>query len=62
MLLYLQTLELIQICIDVYNEFERVGKQLPLIPLKNCVAFISNNRSLINLPAVVDPRTWNILI
>lgn len=61
-LLYLQTLELIQICIDIYNEFERVGKQLPLIPLKNGVAFVSNNRSLIHLPTVVDPRSWNALI
>lgn len=34
-LLYLQTTELIQIFIDIYNEFERKGKEQPLIPLKN---------------------------
>lgn len=34
-LLYLQTIELIQIFIDIYNEFERKGKEQPLIPLKN---------------------------
>lgn len=33
--LYLQTIELIQIFIDIYNEFERKGTQQPLIPLKN---------------------------
>lgn len=34
-LLYLQTIELIQIFIDIYNEFERKGTEQPLIPLKN---------------------------
>lgn len=40
-LLYMKTLELVQICIDIYNEFERTTTtQQPLIPLKNGVAFI----------------------
>lgn len=61
-LMYFQTLELLQICIDIYNEFERSGKQLPLLPLKNGVAFISSNRTLAHLPSAVDPHTRNTLI
>jgi len=61
-LLYFQTLELLQICVDVYNEFERSKKDLPLFPLKNGVAFVSSDRSLRHIPHIVDPRSWNILI
>lgn len=34
-LLYLQTMELVQLFIDIYNEFERKGTQQPLLSLKN---------------------------
>lgn len=61
-LLYFQTLELVQICVDIHNEFERKGKELPLIPLKNGIAFISTKRSLEDIPHVIDPRSWNTLI
>ncbi len=61
-LLYLQTLELIQICVDIYNEFERAWEQEPLIPLKNGVAFISMNRDLKYIPHQINPHTWNELI
>ena len=61
-ILYFKTLELVQICIDVYNEFERSGTQLPLIPLKNSVAFVGTARNLTNLPSTIDPYMWNILI
>lgn len=61
-LLYLQTLELIQICVDIYNEFVRVWEQEPLIPLKNGVAFISMNRDLKYVPHQINPHTWNTLI
>lgn len=39
-LLYLQTIELIQICIDLYNEFERKHTDAPLLLLKNTIAFV----------------------
>jgi len=34
-LLYIQTIELVQICIDIYNDFERKGTEQPLVFLKN---------------------------
>jgi hypothetical protein len=34
-LLYLQTIELIQLFIDIYNTFERKDTEQPLLPLKN---------------------------
>lgn len=61
-LLYLRTIELIQICIDIYNEYERTPSQKPLIPLKNGIAFIGSNRSLHNIPHKISPHTWNELI
>lgn len=33
--LYLQTIELVQICIDIHNEFERKDTEQPMEPLKN---------------------------
>lgn len=61
-LLCLRTLELAQICIDLYNEYERADKQAPLIPLKNGVAFVGSNRSLTHLPTAINPHIWNMLI
>jgi len=61
-LLCSQTLELLQICIDIYNEFERKKTDTPLVPLKNGVAFISNNRSLNHMPNIIDPHSRNKLI
>jgi hypothetical protein len=58
----MQNLELIQICIDIYNEFERLDNEEPLIPIKNGVAFISNNRSLQQIPHTINPHYWNELI
>jgi len=60
--LYLQTIELIQIFIDIYNEFERKGTQQPLIPLKNGIWFLGTNRSLQNVSNIVDPHAWDIFI
>jgi len=34
-LLYLRTIELVQICVNIYNEFERKDKEEPLFHLKN---------------------------
>ena len=61
-LLCMQTLELAQICIDIHNEFERWKTEEVLIPLKNGVAFVSNDRSLKNIPHVINPHYWNFLI
>jgi hypothetical protein len=61
-LLYMQTLELVQICIDIFNEFERGKKDEPMIPLKNGVAFVSMDRNLKNIPHSINPHTWNTLI
>ena len=36
-LLYLQTIELVQIYIDIYNNFERSEADEPLVPLNNCI-------------------------
>ena len=36
-LLYLQTIELIQIFIDIYNDLERGKNDEPLVPLTNCI-------------------------
>lgn len=60
--LYLQTIELIQIFIDIYNEFERKGKEHPLIPLKNGIGFIGTNRSLKNVSNTIDPHARDIFI
>lgn len=60
-LLCMQTLELVQICIDIYNEFERWNEE-PLVPVQNGVAFISNNRSLQHIPHAINPHAWNELI
>ncbi|HBB03765.1 TPA: hypothetical protein DCZ39_02560 [Patescibacteria group bacterium] len=34
-LLYLRTIELVQICVNIYNEFERKDSEEPLLHLKN---------------------------
>ncbi len=54
-LLYFQTFELIQICGDIYNEFERQLTEPLLSPLKNWIGFIGSNRSLRNVSSTVYP-------
>lgn len=61
-LLYLQTIELIQICIDIYNDFERKSTEQPLILLKNGIWFVGTNRSLKKVSNVIDPHTWDSFI
>ncbi len=60
--LYLKNIELLQICIDIYNEFVGIGKENTLQPLKNWIAFIGTRRTLTNIPHAVDPHTRNELI
>lgn len=60
-LLYLQTIELIQIFIDIYNDLER-WDNAPLVPLANGIWFVGIDRSLEHVSNVVDPRAWNTFI
>jgi len=61
-LLYLQTIELIQIYIDIYNDFERKQTDEPLVPLDNGIWIIWMNRSLKNVSNSVDPHAWDTFI
>ncbi len=61
-LLYVKTVELVQICIDIYNEFEKKDKEQPLIPLKNGIGFIGTNRSLRKVSNTIDPHAWDSFI
>lgn len=61
-LLYLRTIELVQICVNIYNEFERKDKEEPLFHLKNGIWFIGMNRSLKKVSNIIDPYAWNTLI
>lgn len=60
--LYLQTIELIQICIDIHNEFERKDGELPIDHLKNGIWFIGMNRSLHKVSNSIDPHAWDIFL
>jgi hypothetical protein len=61
-LLYLKTTELVKICIDIYNEFERKDTEQPLISFKNGIAFIGTNRSLKKVPNTIDPHAWDTFV
>lgn len=58
-LLSLRTVELVQICVNIYNEFERKNNEQHLLPLKNGIWFIGTNRSLKKVSNTIDPATWN---
>ncbi len=57
-LLYFQTMELVQICIDIYNTHHTSPSTSLLVPLKQSIAFIGNNRSLLGVSNTIDPRAW----
>ena len=61
-LLYLQTIELIQICIEIYAEFERPADAPYLAPLKNCIGFVGTNRSFKNISSTISPYAWDEVI
>ena len=61
-LLYLQTIELVQICVDIYNDFERNSNDSPLLSLANGIWFIGVNRSLKNVPNTINPYAWDVFI
>lgn len=60
--LYLQTIELLQICVDIYNDFERKDTEQPLPPFKNGIWFIGMNRSLNHVSNIIDPHAWDTFI
>ncbi|MFA5748256.1 MAG: AAA family ATPase, partial [Candidatus Absconditabacterales bacterium] len=43
---YLQNIQLFEICIDIYNSFEKKEQERKLYPLKNSFAIITTNRKL----------------
>lgn len=61
-LLYFQIIELVQICIDLYNEFERKPTDAPLLSLKNTVAFIGSQRDFKHISHVVDPYARDVFL
>ena len=61
-LLYLQTIELVQIYIDIYNDYERKNGEETMVPLKNSIWFIGMNRSLKNVSNTIDPHSWDTFI
>jgi hypothetical protein len=56
---YLMHVELIQICVDLYNMF---SKDLPWQSLYNTFAFIGFERSLENIPSKISPGVWEGLV
>ncbi len=61
-LLYLKTIELIEICFDIYNVFERKKNEQILYPLKNGIAFIWLNRSLKKVSNSINPQSRNVFV
>lgn len=45
-LFYIENMELIQICMNIYNDFERKPNQRKLYPLKNTFALLDSERSM----------------
>lgn len=59
---YFRTLELVQICIDMYNAYQRSQEASPLLSLKHTVAFIGTQRSLSHISHRVDPYARNSFV
>jgi hypothetical protein len=53
---YLRNIELFQICIDIFNDFEKGNFERKWYPLKNSFALLSVERSLKHIPNQVDPE------
>lgn len=59
---YLRTLELLQICIDIYNAYERLTDQQTLLSLKHTIAFVGTDRSLAHISHRINPYTRNSFV
>ena len=46
-LFYIQNIELIQICMNIYNDFEKAKDQRKLYPLKNTFALLESERNIL---------------
>jgi hypothetical protein len=45
-LFYIENVELIQICMNIYNDYERKHKDRKLYPLKNTFALLDSERNI----------------
>lgn len=53
---YFRNIELVQICIDIFNEFERALSERKRYPLKNSFAILGVDRRLKDIPNQIDPE------
>jgi len=47
-LFYIQNIELIQICMNIYNDFEKSKEDRKLYPLKNTFALLESERNILH--------------
>jgi len=52
---YFRNIELVQICIDIFNEFEKNDADRKRYPLKNSFAILGVDRKLKDIPNQIDP-------
>lgn len=62
MLYYIQHRELIQICMNIYNDFERKSSDRKWYPLKNTFAIIGSDRANSLAFGTIDPTEKSVLI
>lgn len=62
MLYYIQHRELIQICMNIYNDFERKSSDRKRYPLKNTFAIIGSDRASSLAFGSIDPTEKSVLI
>lgn len=63
MLYYIQHRELIQICMNIYNDFERKESEPKRYPLKNTFAIIGSDRTEnVTYTQDIDPAVKSVLI
>jgi len=55
---YFRNIELIHICIDIFNDFEKNDAERKWYPLKNSFAILGVDRKLKNVPNQLDPEMW----
>lgn len=58
-LMYFRYMELIQICIDIYNEVEKAPLERKIYPLKYSFALLNTHRSLEWVSNEIDPNVWH---
>jgi len=65
---YIENHELIQICMNIYNDFEKKDEDRGRYPLKNTFAILGSYRSFGNLehgrasPMMISPKKWSMYI